>query len=862
MSQSVSPGKKDPSSPHHTTTSAKHVRRAARTLGAANNNSSSSGVRRGSVHSDGGGGSSGNKPVDGLRNGNEARLLGSTVVTGGSGSSGRRNTVSSGTAQHHGATSMPRTDTSHTNGTRGDAGTMTCPICGVMAPSLFALNVHLDDIHFGGSNGGGIGGESAERLARQSPVGGGAGDANGVRSRYASQDDLEEVKGAILGFFRGAGKAVKGLGGVSTPTAVEGSPQLGASGSNGFHRQQQQSQRQDMWQASEREDGADRGLVTRAHWQKPGVAGSSVSRCSVPACASELATQTAGALNCRCCGRLLCAQHCGRRIRLSATAQPSASGVYCRCCDDCYDRASPGNRRLQKEEGRTRSLSAAFLHLRKRAISTALLEGNRIEKRLEKLAIAHAADASGASALASSDGSAANALISAAAALQPARARALQTAEQAVVAWEDDAAVASCPFCSSAFGRLSSRRHHCRLCGRVVCGRSACSSLLSVPLPPGDGNSSRDPASRVAELRACADCEHVVLRQRDRAVRAQQQLNPDALARLYAAARECMATVEATLPAFNALAIKLQGPSAGDSAPIPMPGDIARAARIRKQLTAAFNSLDTLSKRIVALPAANASSTRLHVAIRRAIAQYLQLHMFPLTMMMPERSSPRRSQSRASVASSGAGDTPSSVLPPPPPPQLISAGSLSPPSSLTTLNADDAADFSSSSSPARHANQQQQQQQQPLPPAGDGSDERHGRSSSSERRSSVASSLFSLVRLSNPLLSSSSSSNGKPAAAAAASSTLPDSDTYARELDLEEESIRQALLSDPGKHERIAAMNQDEKIASLEVLRDQRQRVLGYIGDAQRARRIDDAVSLQASLDDLDTELSILERSL
>ncbi|KAJ2605868.1 hypothetical protein EV177_006054 [Coemansia sp. RSA 1804] len=312
-----------------------------------------------------------------------------------------------------------------------------------------------------------------------------------------------------------------------------------------------------------------------------------------------------------------------------------------------------------------------------------------------------------------------------------------------------------------------------------------------------------------------------------------------------------MATVEATLPAFNALAIKLQGPSAADSA--PMPGDIARAARIRKQLTAAFNSLDTLSKRIVALPAANASSTRLHVAIRRAIAQYLQLHMFPLTMMMPERSSPRRSQSRASVASSGAGDTPSSVLPP----QLLSAGSLSPPSSLTTLNADDAAVFSSSSSPARHANQQQQQQQQqPLPPAGDGSDERQGRRSSSERRSSVASSLFSLVRLSNPLLSS-SSNNGKPTAA---SSTSPSPDASAREL--EEESIRQALLSDPGKHDRIAAMNQDEKIASLEVLRDQRQRVLGYIGDAQRARRIDDAVSLQASLDDLDTELSILERSL
>jgi rabenosyn-5 len=42
--------------------------------------------------------------------------------------------------------------------------------------------------------------------------------------------------------------------------------------------------------------------------------------------------------------------------------------------------------------------------------------------------------------------------------------------EQSVVPWEDDATVARCPFCQQEFSSYTFRRHHCRLCGRVVCG--------------------------------------------------------------------------------------------------------------------------------------------------------------------------------------------------------------------------------------------------------------------------------------------------------------------------------------------------------------------------------------------------------
>lgn len=54
--------------------------------------------------------------------------------------------------------------------------------------------------------------------------------------------------------------------------------------------------------------------------------------------------------------------------------------------------------------------------------------------------------------------------------------------EQSVVSWEDDASVPKCPFCQQEFTTYSFRRHHCRTCGRVVCGDpvTECSSEVGL----------------------------------------------------------------------------------------------------------------------------------------------------------------------------------------------------------------------------------------------------------------------------------------------------------------------------------------------------------------------------------------------
>ncbi|KAJ1734582.1 carboxypeptidase Y-deficient [Coemansia biformis] len=744
----------------------------------------------------------------------------------------RRSTVSLGALQTPAAAGL------RANSMSGDdAGpdvardSLRCPICGAMAPSLFALNVHLDDMHFAGDGGPRHHmPHGAEETAGHSghagfaPAAGLA--AEGVRSRYASQDDLEEVKGAILGFFRGAGKAVRGLSG----SAPSGSPSA-TSSDHGNEDTHAQAPHDGGWRVGDK-DGADRDLVTRAHWQqhRPG------ARCSVPACGLVLTPHT-DALNCRCCGRLMCGRHCDRQVRLSATAQLARrGGVYCRACDECHTRAAGGT------AGQTRDLTRGFVHLRRRAVNTAVLEGNRIEKRLEKLALVHGA--AQPSAGPSTSAAAASALVLGA---QPgARSRALQAAEQEVVAWEDDALAASCPFCGKAFGRLASRRHHCRLCGRVVCGRAGCSTLLAVPLPAAGGQGFSP--SRCADIRACCECERTVIRHRNRLARAVPQA-PD-LVRLYAQIRASMALVEEILPVFNALAMRLRNLDEGRAGAMP---DLPRAARVRKQLTAAFGDMDQASKRIAMLPAGTPSSSRLHEAVRRAVAQYLQLHMFPLTMLprAPHRPLGTRSPDLVPRA-----PRPQHVHPAPGSsgePTESPTGSI--PSSTSTVNAHGAR----------------------LPPIDGGSGSAGG-----SARGSIESSTADCSGSPVPGPATGGGGNGegggKPGMAVALANGVGGAATgiassllslvaaprrRARDEGADRDRlIQQALAADPEKEQRIAAMPLNEKMASLGVLRDQRQRVLGYIGDAQRGRRLEDAASLQASLDDLDVELSLIERSL
>jgi hypothetical protein len=117
------------------------------------------------------------------------------------------------------------------------------------------------------------------------------------------------------------------------------------------------------------------------------------------------------------------------------------------------------------------------MSIRRKTVDKLNLETSRLEKRLTKLtqilAIPPPPTDSGAGGLLWGFGGGAKAQ--------------QRTLEQSVIDWEDDTKVLKCPFCQQEFSSYTFRRHHCRLCGRVICGdpQTQCSSLVGLNVVAG-----------------------------------------------------------------------------------------------------------------------------------------------------------------------------------------------------------------------------------------------------------------------------------------------------------------------------------------------------------------------------------------
>ena len=192
-------------------------------------------------------------------------------------------------------------------------------------------------------------------------------------------------------------------------------------------------------------------VVSKTHWQRRGPD----DRCSEPTCGKRLVSQN-GSVNCRHCGKLFCDEHTMYQMKLSRSAQHEpVRGLWCRVCETCYKSREGYNDR----SGLERNDTVDFEQFRRKTVDKTLLEVSRLEKRLTKLTQLLANPPPEQETTASGY-------------LWPLAAKNNQKKhlEQSVVDWEDDASVARCPFCQQEFSNYVFRRHHCRLCGRVVCG--------------------------------------------------------------------------------------------------------------------------------------------------------------------------------------------------------------------------------------------------------------------------------------------------------------------------------------------------------------------------------------------------------
>jgi hypothetical protein len=204
-------------------------------------------------------------------------------------------------------------------------------------------------------------------------------------------------------------------------------------------------------------------LVTRKHWQRQ--TGADV--CTDPLCERRLGPLHGG-VNCRKCGRLFCEEHTMYQMKLSRSANHEpVRGVWCRVCETCYKSRDGYN----DHTGLSRDHTANFAAIRAKRVERQRLEVQRLEKRLTKLTrllVEAPPELGGVN----------SGLLSPLAGQRSQR----KMIEQSVVTWEDDASVPRCPFCKQEFRPWTFRRHHCRICGRVVCAdpQTNCSSEVGL----------------------------------------------------------------------------------------------------------------------------------------------------------------------------------------------------------------------------------------------------------------------------------------------------------------------------------------------------------------------------------------------
>ncbi|KAF4952713.1 hypothetical protein FGADI_6603 [Fusarium gaditjirri] len=392
-------------------------------------------------------------------------------------------------------------------------------------------------------------------------------------------------------------------------------------------------------------------LITRHHWQRS----TSYDLCTDPTCGRSLGPLN-GSINCRHCGRLFCEEHTMYQMKLSRSAKHEPiRGYWARVCETCFKSREGYN----DHQGVLTDHTNTFVEIRRKKVERQNLEISRLEKRLTKLTklLANPPEK-----LTQSNGSILGPVTSLAGQNNPRK-----LIEQSVVTWEEDATVSKCPFCQQEFGSWTFRRHHCRICGRVVCGdpQTGCSSEVGLNVSNETNGTTKTPSGTEKplsvtgdgqvgiDIRMCRDCKHTIFSARDFAASLQHKPTDQ---RAYETLRQFERGIQQLLPSFHRALLNLQ-PEKKESGeidlnkPPPTHAQIQEAAKIRKRLVDSFGKYGTAAKRLRDLPTESATQRRLQMAIYTYASGFLHTNMLPL------KSLPQLLRSRSSASSSTAVST-------------------------------------------------------------------------------------------------------------------------------------------------------------------------------------------------------------
>ena len=176
-------------------------------------------------------------------------------------------------------------------------------------------------------------------------------------------------------------------------------------------------------------------------------------------CHSKISIQNS--INCRKCGKIQCHKHCRNAIRLNSLAKyDPTNGEWCRCCPTCF-----GEKPGRNDVGTEVSNFESFKVLRKKHLEDSELRILQLDMRLVKLInginrILEQHKYSFISGFQVSND--------------------ISKLEKTLVGWDETPSV--CSACNKSITSITSKKHHCRLCGLYICNSNECSKELPLLL--------------------------------------------------------------------------------------------------------------------------------------------------------------------------------------------------------------------------------------------------------------------------------------------------------------------------------------------------------------------------------------------
>ncbi|SMN19716.1 similar to Saccharomyces cerevisiae YDR323C PEP7 Multivalent adaptor protein that facilitates vesicle-mediated vacuolar protein sorting by ensuring high-fidelity vesicle docking and fusion [Maudiozyma saulgeensis] len=320
------------------------------------------------------------------------------------------------------------------------------------------------------------------------------------------------------------------------------------------------------------------------------------------------------ARNCRKCGNLFSKWHCRNVIRLNLKADyDPENGKWYNCCQGCYI-MRPG----YNDFGSRVDLTETFCKIRYSKSDDRELRRLQLENRLVVLI---------------------NGIIILYnkyhdSILGPVKLDYnITTLERSTVPWRDDSTVSNCNICHTKFTFLL-RKHHCRLCGSIVCDKieTCCSNELLIRFlqaVTSDLNYTQsvpeDPEFDKG-IRICSNCLDMIYVPRK--FKKDISALPTAIISKYYSLQNLSVVINQVLPKFEDLLSKIEITRELNN--VPDITDVRELGKHREKLLRAFKAYNILTKQVVTTRTTNISEKRIQESIKIISSDFINEKILPM----------------------------------------------------------------------------------------------------------------------------------------------------------------------------------------------------------------------------------------